>query len=113
MSSEKKPVQLKARTVSGHVLANAPISGDFEATLTDKNGKPVVGRQITFYSTASGQRVGSATTDQSGIAKLNSGSKILDPVIVASTLATGCEARFEGDDEYQAASAHAGTAVGV
>ncbi|WP_316524493.1 Ig-like domain-containing protein [Kitasatospora brasiliensis] len=111
--TSKKPVQLTARTVGGHVIAGAPISGDFEATLTDAHGKPIVGRQVTFYSTASGQRVGSATTDKSGIAKLNSGSKILDPVIVASTLATGCEARFEGDDEYQAASAHAGTAVGV
>ncbi|MFJ8471281.1 hypothetical protein [Kitasatospora sp. NPDC094011] len=113
MTSEKQPVHLTTRTVTGHVVLNAPISGDFEATLTDAGGKPIVGREITFFSTASGQRVGSATTDQSGIARLNSGSKLLDPVIVASTLTTGANARFEGDDQYQSAEAHAGTAVGV
>ncbi|NUT53360.1 MAG: hypothetical protein HOV94_39655, partial [Saccharothrix sp.] len=63
MSSEKKPVRLKARVVSGHIIRNAPISGDLEAELTDVDGEPIAGRQLTFYSTASGQKIGTATTD--------------------------------------------------
>ncbi|MER7850572.1 hypothetical protein ABTZ03_42335 [Kitasatospora sp. NPDC096077] len=113
MSTTQQPVQLRAQTTSGHVALNAPISGDFTAELTDASGQPIPGRQITFYSTTTGQKIGTATTDQRGIAEMNSGSKVGSPVLVADVVASGADARFDGDDEYQPATAHAGTSVGA
>ncbi|KUJ67004.1 hypothetical protein ACZ90_31815 [Streptomyces albus subsp. albus] len=113
MPSNQQPVHLEARTVSGHVVKNSPISGDVEAQLTDNGGQPISGRDISFYSTASRQKIGTATTDQTGTAGFNSGSKITDPVMVASTLASGVDAKFAGDSEYQPAQAHADLNVGA
>ncbi|MFC0602622.1 hypothetical protein [Streptomyces palmae] len=68
---------------------------------------------ISFLSTASRQKIGTARTDQTGTAAFNSGSKVGDPVMVASTLASGVDAKFAGDSEYQSAEAHADLSVGL
>ncbi|MFC0599133.1 hypothetical protein [Streptomyces palmae] len=108
----KKQAALEARTVSGHVVTKSPISGDFEAVLSDSDTRaPLPGREVVFSSTAGHNEIGRATTDTHGIATMNSGTRLTQPALVAEVLASGYDARFPGDDQYAPAQDHASTAV--
>ncbi|MEU8028650.1 Ig-like domain-containing protein [Streptomyces sp. NPDC049099] len=100
---QKEPVQLTASDTKGSVSGLA--SGTGRATLTDKNGKPVVGEKITFK--VGETVVGTGITDANGTATVNSGSYLGDPVFWFKAVSTGYQAVYDGSEKYLPAQAHA------
>ncbi|MGW1991302.1 hypothetical protein [Embleya sp. NPDC001921] len=109
-----KKAILEVRNVQGHVVAKAPISGEFEANLRDATtDAPLAGREIVFRSSTTHREIGRATTDARGIARYDSGSRLAQPLLVGDVTATGVVAAFEGDAEYAPVEDRAGTSIGA
>ncbi len=91
-------------------LVVAPISGPYgamttlQATLT-LNGVPFGGQLV--YFTRHGAPVGSATTDGSGVARLN----VYVPVVAAGTYPAGVKATFAGSTFHAASSGTAALTI--
>ncbi|MFD9817070.1 Ig-like domain-containing protein [Streptomyces sp. NPDC059080] len=96
--------QLTAEDVSGAVVG---AKATFRATLLDPDGQPIQGAMVTFKMTG-GKVIGSAATGSDGVATLNSGSHMTDPLGVwGPALAGGYEAHFAGNKKFQPATASA------
>ncbi|MCM2387800.1 Ig-like domain-containing protein [Streptomyces albipurpureus] len=110
--SLRRPM-LKAETVGGHAIGGGLAHGEFAARLTDPtNNKPIAGRLIRFVGDG-GQEICQQTTDADGWARVDSGSRILDPLLVGHVLGNGYKAKFEGDEEWLATEARASASAGV
>ncbi|GHG53276.1 Ig-like domain-containing protein [Streptomyces griseocarneus] len=106
---EKEYPQLSAATVKGTVLgqAQAQISG----TLINNDGEPIKGQPISF--TVSGRQIGTAVTDATGVAHLDSGSNLLDPLLWVHAIGSGYEVHYQGSKKYMPATAHGKIEPGI
>ncbi|MFF9321041.1 hypothetical protein ACF1BP_25680 [Streptomyces sp. NPDC014735] len=96
--------QLSADDVSGAVVG---AKATFRATLLDPDGEPIQGATITFRMTG-GKVIGSTSTGSDGVATLNSGGHMTDPLGVwGPGLGGGYEAHFAGNKKFQPATANA------
>ncbi|MFF3734687.1 Ig-like domain-containing protein [Streptomyces sp. NPDC002476] len=96
--------QLSADDVSGAVVG---AKATFRATLLDPDGQPIQGATITFRMTG-GKVIGSTSTGSDGVATLNSGGHMTDPLGVwGPGLGSGYEAHFAGNKKFQPATANA------
>ncbi len=77
---------------------------DVKAWLTDDQGDPIAGQRVYFQS-SSGRELGTAVTDESGVADLGSVPIELGPGIVDELL-QGYDASFAGDATHSGADAH-------
>jgi hypothetical protein len=99
----KKNVILKASTVKG-TLANQ-VSGTMVATLRDVDNEPIAGQEIIFVESASRQELGRATTDGSGTARCDTGSRVSDIQGMIGGAVSGYKAIYEGSKQYYPAEA--------
>ncbi|MEV5374668.1 MULTISPECIES: Ig-like domain-containing protein [Actinomycetes] len=101
-TEEKEYPQLTAATVKGTVLGQA--QAQISATLITNDGEPIKGQPVTF--TVSGRQIGMAVTDATGVAHLDSGSNLLDPLLWVHAVGSGYEAHYQGSKKYMPATAH-------
>ncbi|MGW3209399.1 hypothetical protein [Streptomyces sp. NPDC001135] len=101
--TDKEYPQLTAATVKGTVMGQA--QAQISAKLIDSDGEPIKGVPITF-TVGSGRQIGIGVTDATGVAHLDSGSNLLDPILWAQALGSGYEAQFQGNKKYMPALAH-------
>ncbi|MFF2077832.1 Ig-like domain-containing protein [Kitasatospora sp. NPDC058162] len=96
---------LDAHNVDGS-LVQGKASAVLEAVLTDEDNQPLHGQTIYFTVSGSGKDLGNAPTNHDGIAKLESGQKILDLQTTVFGAASGYEAEFKGSANFTASKAH-------
>ncbi|MCF3102287.1 Ig-like domain-containing protein [Streptomyces roseoverticillatus] len=106
---EKGYPLLTAATVKGTVLGQA--QAQISATLVDNDGEPIKGQPITF--TVSGRQIGMAVTDATGVAHLDSGSNLLDPLMWIHAVGSGYEVHYQGNKKYMPAAAHGKIEPGI
>ncbi|MGE7438689.1 Ig-like domain-containing protein [Kitasatospora sp. NPDC001175] len=104
-NGEKEYPQLTADDIKGTVGGQA--KGTLRATLLDADGTPIKGAPITFSMAGGGRVMGTVATGADGVAMLNSGSNILDPILWAQGLGSGYTAHFAGNKQYMPATASA------
>ncbi|MEU9119631.1 hypothetical protein AB0C96_07185 [Streptomyces sp. NPDC048506] len=107
---EKEYPQLTAATVKGTVLGQA--QAQISAKLIDSDGEPIKGVPITF-TVGSGRQIGIGVTDATGVARLDSGSNLLDPLLWAQALGSGYEVQFQGNKKFMPALAHGKIEPGI
>jgi hypothetical protein len=79
---------------------------DFKARVTQaETGATVAGLEIHFRTAKSGLALCTAFTNPEGIAECGQGS-VLDPLVIVDALASGYNAVFEGNAEFQPAQGH-------
>ncbi|MFJ4620746.1 Ig-like domain-containing protein [Streptomyces sp. NPDC088812] len=101
---DKTYPQLTAYTVKGTIGGQATTT--VKAELLDKNGKPIENAPLTF-SIVSGRVLGTKATGGDGIAEVNAGSNILDPLIWIQAAGSGYTVHFSGNEDYMPATATA------
>ncbi|MEV4923359.1 hypothetical protein [Streptomyces roseoverticillatus] len=106
---EKEYPQLTAATVKGTVLGQA--QAQISATLISNDGEPIKGQPVSF--TVSGRQIGTAVTDATGVAHLDSGSNLLDPLLWVHAISSGYEAHYQGSKKYMPATAHGKIEPGI
>lgn len=102
-NEEKTYPKLSAATVKGTVLGQA--QAQMSATLLDGDGQPIPNQPISF-TLANGRQFGTAVTDSTGVAVLDSGSNILDPVTWVNAIGSGYQVHYAGNKKYMPANAH-------
>ncbi|ANP54888.1 hypothetical protein J2Z21_001450 [Streptomyces griseochromogenes] len=109
-STEKEYPQLTAATVKGTVMGQA--QAQISAKLIDSDGEPIKGVPITF-TVGAGRQIGIGVTDATGVAHLDSGSNLLDPLLWAQAIGSGYEVQFQGNKKYMPALAHGKIEPGI
>lgn len=107
---EKEYPHLTAATVKGTVLGQA--QAQISATLIDNDGQPIKGQPITFTVT-DGRQIGTAVTDAAGVAHLDSGSNLLDPLLWVHAIGSGYEAHYQGSKKFMPANARGKIEPGI
>ncbi|WP_338932166.1 hypothetical protein WEB32_23715 [Streptomyces netropsis] len=100
---EKEYPQLTAATVKGTVLGQA--QAQISAKLISNDGEPIKGQPITF-TVSDNRQIGTAVTDATGVAHLDSGSNLLDPLLWFHAVSSGYEVHYQGSKKYMPANAH-------
>ncbi|MFI7102052.1 hypothetical protein ACIBK8_22150 [Streptomyces sp. NPDC050161] len=108
-SAKKQGVKLTASSTKGTIGGQA--SGKCKATLLDKDGEPIEGETIFFK--IDGKDLGQQITDGNGVAEIDSGSHLGDPLLWGKALSNGYQAVFNGTKEYKPASANATVEPGI
>ncbi len=101
--TKKHALIAKAEHITGHALT---LSGMPKVTIrrADDN-KPVSELLVRFVTSSMKYEVGSAYTNEEGIAEVDSGIK-LNPLFVGDALIAGYDAIFDGDEKRLPITAH-------
>ncbi|MFG2224561.1 hypothetical protein [Streptomyces sp. NPDC048644] len=107
--AKKQGVRLTASSTKGTIGGQA--SGKCKATLLDKDGEPIEGETIFFK--IDGKDLGQQITDGNGVAEIDSGSHLGDPLLWGKALSNGYQAVFNGTKDYKPATANATVEPGI
>jgi hypothetical protein len=106
----RKKLVAKAANIAGHVSS---LSGVPKVTITGaSDNKPVAGLPVSFVTATQKIEGCSASTDSQGVAECESGTHF-SPTFVTDALASGYDAVFAGDEEYEPVTAHGKVTVGI
>lgn len=99
----KENVHLTTSTVRAGIIGMA--QAQLRARLTDLDGEGIAGETVSFVVTSTREEFGSSTTDDQGVAQLDTGANIADPQIWISAGTSGYTAIYNGSKRYKSQEA--------